>query len=92
MGLFDILSGAAYGQGLAWRFTQYYNLNYDDKARAGEYWSIIEENRDEVRVSWQACPESKCEELEYKLFQKYGKGKWAQRAPRQAGDSWELRI
>ena len=84
---------AAYGQGIKWRFTQYYNLNYDKKARNKEYWSITPENRDDVVVSWQCCPASKCGELLYKLFKKYGKGPWAKRAPNTCTqDTWELLI
>ena len=82
-----------YSQGLLWRFTQYYNLNYDDKARDGNYWSVSPENRDREKVSWQACPKRVCDELEYKLFSKYGKGRWAKRAPEKlATDEWELLI
>lgn len=84
---------AAYGQGIKWRFTQYYNLNYDKRARNKEYWSITPNNRDDVVVSWQCCPASKCGELEYKLFKKYGKGPWAKRAPNScSADTWELLI
>lgn len=84
---------AAYGQGVRWRLTQYYNLNYDARAQKGDHWSVNERNRDSVRVSWQCCPASACQELEYKLFKKYGKGEWAQRAPQSCGtNSWELLI
>lgn len=84
---------ATYSQGLRWRFTQYYNLNYDDRARSGEYWSVSPDNRDDIEVSWQACPKRVCDELEYKLFRKYGKGPWAKRAPSSlATDEWKLLI
>lgn len=84
---------AAYKDGVHWRFTQYYNLKYDDRARSGDYWSVSPENRDDIVVSWQCCPVSKCKELEYKLFQKYGKGPWAHRGPASCtDDSWELLI
>lgn len=84
---------ASYSGGVSWRLRQYYNLNYDDRARMGDYWSISPNNRDNIMVSWQCCPPSKCHELEYKLFQKYGKGAWAQRAPASCDtDSWELLI
>lgn len=84
---------AAYGQGIKWRFTQYYNLNYDDKARQGDYWSVSPENRDLIVVSWQVCPVSKCKELEFKLFEKYGKGPWGLRVPRFCkDDTWDLLI
>lgn len=84
---------ASYSQGVPWRLRQYYNLNYDDRARGGEHWSVSRENRDRVSVSWQCCPPSKCHELEYKLFRKYGKGPWANRAPDYcAEDSWRLLI
>lgn len=84
---------AAYSQGIRWRFVQYYNLNYDNKARSKDYWSISKANRDRIKVSWQACIISKCKELEYKLFRKYGKGEWAKRAPTNCSeDSWPLFI
>lgn len=84
---------AAYGQGIHWRLQQYYSLNYDDRARKHDYWSISPENRDSVMVSWQCCPVSKCKELEYKLFRKYGKGPWGLRAPVSCSDdSWEVLI
>ena len=84
---------ASYSGGVAWRLRQYYNLNYDDRARIGDYWSVSQENRDRVMVSWQCCPASKCHELEYKLFQKYGKGAWAHRAPVACNtNSWDLLI
>ena len=50
---------AAYAQGVAWRFKQYYNLNYDKKSQEGDTWSVSAENRDLVTVSWQCCPVSK---------------------------------
>lgn len=84
---------AAYGQGLHWRFQQYYSLQYDNRARAGDYWSITPENRDRIQVSWQACPTSKCKELESKLFDRYGSGDWAKRRPQYCSDNtWELLI
>ena len=84
---------ASYSGGVAWRLRQYYNLNYDARAQNGDHWSVTKENRDNVTVSWQCCPASKCNELEYKLFQKYGKGEWAQRAPVSCPtDSWALLI
>lgn len=84
---------AAYGQGIHWRLQQYYSLNYDDRARDKDYWSVSPENRDFIEVSWQCCPVSKCKELEYKLFKKYGKGPWGLRAPLNCSeDSWELLI
>ncbi len=84
---------AAYGQGVHWRLQQYYSLNYDDRARDKDYWSVSPQNRDSVMVSWQCCPVSKCKELEYKLFRKYGKGPWGLRAPQSCSeDSWELLI
>lgn len=79
--------------GVRWRLKQYYDLNYDDRARNGEYWSVSPDNKDKIVVSWQCCPISKCNELEYKLFQKYGKGPWALRAPANCqDDTWDLLI
>ena len=84
---------AAFSQGVKWRLTQYYNLNYDGRAQKGDYWSITPANRDEIYVSWQCCPAMVCEEMEYKLFNKYGKGPWALRAPsRSLTNKWELLI
>ena len=84
---------AAYGQGIHWRFQQYYSLNYDDRARNKDYWSVSPSNRDSIMVSWQCCPVSKCKELEFKLFRKYGKGPWGLRAPQSCSEnSWELLI
>ena len=79
--------------GVRKRLLEYYRLDYDKRAKAGDYWAVTEENRDDVGVSWQCCPISKCHELEYKLFKKYGKGPWAHRAPASCtDDSWELLI
>ena len=84
---------AAYGQGVAWRLQQYYSLSYDNASRSGNHWSVNKKNRDRVTVSWQCCPAGKCDELECKLFRKYGKGEWAKRAPVYDGsDTWELLI
>lgn len=81
-----------YCGGLKWRFTQYYNLNYDSKAQKGDYSSITPQNRDDILVSWQTCPINKCRELESKLFSKYGKGPWAKRRPYCDKNTWELVI
>lgn len=79
--------------GVRKRLLEYYRLDYDKRAKEGDYWAVTEENRDDIVVSWQCCPISKCHELEYKLFQKYGKGPWALRAPASCPeDSWELLI
>ena len=65
----------------------------NDIARRGNYQSISPENRDRVKVTQQACPKRVCDELEYKLFKKYGKGRWAKRAQATlATDEWELLI
>ncbi len=79
--------------GVRKRLLEYYRLDYDKRAKSGEHWAVTSENRDNVLVSWQCCPISKCHELEYKLFKKYGKGPWAHRAPDNCDeDSWELLI
>jgi len=84
---------AVFGAGVRWRMQQYYNLNYDGRAQQGNYWAVSPTNRDMVTVSWQCCPESKCKELEAKLFQKHGKGPWGLRAPAYTNeDTWDLRI
>ncbi|MBE6912735.1 MAG: hypothetical protein E7473_09440 [Ruminococcaceae bacterium] len=79
--------------GVRKRLQEYYGLRYDKRAQTGEHWAVSYENRDDVLVSWQCCPISKCNELEYKLFRKYGKGPWAHNAPNYTGsDTWELLI
>lgn len=79
--------------GVRKRLLEYYRLDYDKRAKVGDYWAVNEANRDDVVVSWQCCPISKCHELEYKLFKKYGKGPWAHRAPASCPeDTWELLI
>lgn len=79
--------------GVRKRLLEYYRLDYDKRAKNGEYWAVTTENRDSIVVSWQCCPISKCHELEYKLFKKYGKGLWALRAPTDCNeDTWELLI
>lgn len=84
---------AVYSAGVRWRLQQYYNLKYDGRAQHGDQWSVTSANRNQVRVSWQCCPESKCKELEAKLFHKYGKGPWGLRAPGLTQeDTWPLRI
>ena len=73
--------------GVSQRMNQYYNLNpYCGLSE------ITDTNREDISVVWQNCPKSKCNELESKLFQKYGKGAWAKRAPHSSDDSWELLI
>ena len=65
----------------------------NDIARRDNYQSISPENRDRVKVTQQAGPKWVSDEQEYKLFKKYGKGRWAKRAPAKlATDEWELLI
>lgn len=73
--------------GVSKRMGQYYNLNKYCGLK-----EITESNRDGVSVVWQDCPVSKCNELESKLFRKYGKGEWAKRSPHSNDDTWTLLI
>lgn len=73
--------------GVTQRMSQYYNLN-----RFCGLPYITETNREDIQVVWQACPKSKCIELESKLSIKYGKGPWSQRTPHSTFDTWELLI
>lgn len=85
--------GSAINPHVRGRLRQYYNLNYDNEARSGNYWSVSPENKDRVTVSWQCCPKSKCRELEARLFKKYGRGPWTKRVPDYNGsDTWKLLI
>ena len=74
--------------GVAQRMNQYYNLN--QACGLNKY--INMKNRDQITVEWQDCPRGKCNELESKLFRKYGKGPWAERAPHSTDDTWDLLI
>ena len=48
---------------------------------------------DDIVVFWQTCPQRVCDEIEYKLFRKYGKWPWARRAPRSLNtDEWRVLI
>lgn len=73
--------------GVRMRMQQYYDMN--------PYCGLKEinlKNRDKITVDWQDCPKCKCNELESKLFRKYGKGIWAQRSPHCVSDTWKLLI
>lgn len=69
------------------RMQQYYGMNKYCGLR-----EITEANRDLITVEWQDCPISKCNELESKLYAKYGKGEFAHRSPHKTADTWELLI
>lgn len=73
--------------GVQKRMQQYYGLNKSCGLN-----EINAENRDQIWVTWQDCPKSKCNELESKLAKKYGLGPWAKRTPHSAEDTWDLLI
>ncbi len=75
--------------GIQKKMQQYYRLN----TTSGLNKYINETNRDQIQVTWQKCPAEKCDELEAKLFDKYGKkAPWAERRPRTNRDTIKLGI
>lgn len=77
--------------GIQKRMQQYYAMN----SHCGLNKYINVENRESVSVTWQYCPVHKCEELESKLFDKYGdieKMPWADKRPRCTDDTVDLII
>lgn len=76
--------------GVQKRMQQYYGLNPYCGLK-----HITIENRDMITVTWQHCPIDKCNELESKLFDKYGGVEsmpWAERRPHSNNDTVALRI
>lgn len=73
--------------GVQKRMQQYYGLN-----KSCGLAQINEHNRDLIQVTWQDCPQSKCNELESKLARKYGMGPWATRTPHSTDNTWDLLI
>lgn len=56
---------------------------------------INESNRDSIKVKWQYCSSSECDELESKLNDKYenrNSMEWSERRPRSTKNSVVLKI
>ena len=63
---------ATYKGGLRWRLKQYWNGHPDT---AGPARQIIQERKDDVRVSWTLCTRGECRDLETAMFDEAG-GAW----------------
>ncbi|MBU3198518.1 hypothetical protein LL037_18795 [Clostridium estertheticum] len=77
--------------GVQKRMQQYYALN----TSCGLNNHINNENRDRIIITWQHCPLDKCNELESKLFDKYGGVKsmpWAERRANCSNGTVSLKI
>ena len=77
--------------GIQKRMQQYYGLN----EYCGLNCHINKNNRDKIDVSYQLCGTNQCDELESKLFDKYGEPgalPWAQRRPHCNRDTCKLYI
>ncbi|MBE6738045.1 MAG: hypothetical protein IKB72_05050 [Ruminococcus sp.] len=77
--------------GIQKRMQQYYDLN----PFCGLNRHINKENRDSISVTYQTCLPSACEELESKLFDKYGPihlMPWATRRPNCTQNQYTLLI
>ena len=77
--------------GVQKRMQQYYGLN--EHCGLNEF--INKGNRDNINVTFQHCPVDKCEELESKLFDKYGGVEympWAKRRPNNNNNTYSLKI
>jgi hypothetical protein len=77
--------------GIQKRMQQYYGLN----SYCGLNSHINQSNRDSIRISFQTCNVTDCNELESKLFDKYGKISslpWASRRPHCSTDNCKLLI
>ncbi len=77
--------------GIQKRMQQYYDRN----PWCGLNKYITEDIVDQIKVSYQLCPSSACEELESKLFDKYGPMEmlpWAQRRPHNSKNLYVLYI
>ena len=77
--------------GIQKRMQQYYARN----PWCGLNRYITESNRDDIYVSFQTCPENACDELESKLFDKYGPiaaMPWATRRPVCTSNQYTLYI
>lgn len=77
--------------GIQKRMQQYYGLN----KCCGLNQYIDERNRDRIIVTYQTCHPNECEELESKLFEKYGYVQampWAKRQPHKKSNNVQLLI
>lgn len=77
--------------GIQKRMQQYYGRN----PYCGLNCFITDSNKDRIRVSYQVCPYDACEELESKLFDKYGPIQalpWATRRPHSMDNRYTLFI
>ena len=77
--------------GVQKRMQQYYGLN----PYCGLNAYINENNRNRITVDYQLCNIAQCDELESKLFDKYGPMSampWAQRRPHSSADTCTLLI
>jgi hypothetical protein len=76
--------------GVQKRMQQYYGLN----TSCGLSY-ITGANRDSINITFQHCPVAKCNELESKLFDKYGGVEnmpWAKRRPQNNNNTYQLKI
>lgn len=77
--------------GIQKRMQQYYGLN----RHCGLNQHIDGKNRDKIHVTYQTCSPNECEELESKLFAKYGYVQampWAKRQPHCQANNADLLI
>ena len=77
--------------GVQKRMQQYYGLN----SYCGLNKHINENNRDNITVTFQTCNSDQCNELESKLFDKYGSVSnmpWATRRPHSTQNTCQLLI
>lgn len=77
--------------GVQKRMQQYYGMN----ASCGLNKYISQSNRDKIKVKWQYCSSSDCDELESKLNNKYEGSNsmaWSDRRPRSTKNTVQLKI
>lgn len=75
-------------EGIRKKMQEYYGVYL----HAGSEKHIDRYNRDHIKVEWQYCRESECEELEAKLFKKYGNKPWSDSKPSCNHDTVKLLI
>lgn len=77
--------------GIQKRMQQYFGLN----PHCGLNCYITPANRERITVTYQLCPSDACEELESKLFDKYGPLSnlpWAEKRPHSTKNCYKLCI
>ena len=87
----DIKKVGSAAIGIQKRMQQYYGMN----ASCGLNKYINQSNRDKIKVKWQYCNASDCEELESKLNDKYERSNsmvWSDRRPRSTRNTVQLKI